>query len=178
MTENSYYKHLGIAIDVFLNHLEKMSESIKNGGICSKYELHKLFSNMRQLHELSDKFITRIQHKQGENVIMQNFMPDLTEFLTEFFPVPYRAYASKRAEQEKTLKKLLLNKNFVTAIDSMRCDPRCQNQDLKSYLCAPIQKITRFHLLVEKVVSYSGRLAENGKTPEIKEQVKNAPKLC
>ncbi|XP_063714713.1 uncharacterized protein LOC134842353 isoform X2 [Symsagittifera roscoffensis] len=159
MTENSYWKHLGVAIEVFLNTLEKMCETIKN-GICTKYELQKLFSNMRQLMDLSDKLLSRIHETQGEQITMQNFMPDLTQFLTEYFPVPYRAYASKRAEQEKTLKKLMNNKAFVDATYAMQCDPRCQGQDLKSYLCGPIQKVTRFHILIEKVLTYSTRLVE------------------
>ena len=150
ITEVSYLKTLETACDVFLEPLEQHAKK-SDIKYCTKFEVQKLFVNIQQLRELSEKLLNAMEEKQGQSILMQNFLPEITHFLKEYYPPVYKYYAMQKKEQEKTLDKVLQNQNFKTLLEKLQENKRCRNQGLKSFLAAPIQKITRFPLMMSAV---------------------------
>ena len=151
ITEQSYLKTLETACDVFLEPLEQhaLNSEVK---FCTKFEIKKLFANIPSLRDLAQKLLVAIDEKQGGEIEMQNFLPEVTHFLINFYPPLYKSYAREKKEQERTLAKVLQNTNFRALLESLQQDKKCRGQDLKSFLMAPIHKITRFPLLISTIV--------------------------
>ncbi|CAI2357010.1 unnamed protein product [Caenorhabditis sp. 36 PRJEB53466] len=81
----------------------------------------------------------------------------ISEVFTKFIPFLklYTGYASHYPNALKTFAKLMGRTDFRKALTRIELDPRCEMKNLQAYLIMPIQRIPRYIMLIDNLMSYS-----------------------
>uniref|UniRef100_A0A3Q4I359 DH domain-containing protein n=1 Tax=Neolamprologus brichardi TaxID=32507 RepID=A0A3Q4I359_NEOBR len=133
-SEASYLRSLGVAV----NHFYK-SQELKQ--TLSQTEHHILFSKIQHVMVASEKFLTDLESRLGENVLISQ-VGDVILQHCKHFQTLYVPYVTNMMYQENT-------NAFSTPRNKLESDPVCQRKTLKSFLVLPFQRITRIKLLLE-----------------------------
>ncbi|CAL1609450.1 unnamed protein product [Knipowitschia caucasica] len=144
-SEASYLRSLDVAVKHFY-----ASKTLKR--TLTKMEHHILFSNIQRITAASEKFLTDLELRLGESILIGPQVGDVVLRHCPAFLRLYVPYVTNMMYQEALISKLLqANKAFQNALSKLEKDPICQRQSLKSFLVIPFQRITRIKLILETI---------------------------
>ncbi|MBN3294668.1 ARHGJ factor, partial [Polypterus senegalus] len=144
-SEASYFKSLTVAVNHFVKSQE-LSQSL-----CSM-ERHTLFSNLLEVHDVSERFLLDLEERLEESVILTD-LSDLILKHSAAFRRVYIPYVTNQMYQDALVQRLLQeNPKFAVALKMLEDQRVCQRQPLKSFLVLPFQRITRLKIVLENVL--------------------------
>uniref|UniRef100_A0A8D0HUX8 Rho guanine nucleotide exchange factor 15 n=1 Tax=Sphenodon punctatus TaxID=8508 RepID=A0A8D0HUX8_SPHPU len=149
-SEASYLRSLSLLIEHFL-------ESRELAGTVLLREHRILFSNIRKVKEVSQRFLQDLEVRLAESLQIEDVCDIVEEHAQHSFHV-YIDYVRNQVYQEKTYSCLMeKNPHFATVVTRLQELPQCQRLPFMSFLLLPFQRITRIKMLleVENVVSGS-----------------------
>ncbi|XP_050968998.1 rho guanine nucleotide exchange factor 19 isoform X1 [Labeo rohita] len=168
VSEASYQKSLIVALNVF-----QCSAELKQ--ILSRVQHHVLFSNLKDVCRVSEKFLQDMESHLGEDVVMSQ-VGDIVLNHQQGFQKVYVPYITNMMYQEALITQLLQgNKKFALILKKLEKDPQCQRQTLKSFLILPFQRITRMTLLLENILKRAKGGCSN--VPNLKEAIEAVRKI-
>uniref|UniRef100_A0A914XIE6 Uncharacterized protein n=1 Tax=Plectus sambesii TaxID=2011161 RepID=A0A914XIE6_9BILA len=95
-------------------------------------------------------------------------LDDVCDILCEHFEAnfePYIKYCSNQVYQDRTLRKLKTeNSQFMSTLQRLEGDRQCQGLDMRSFLMLPMQRVTRYPLLVIAILDRVQTATERHKT--------------
>nr|XP_040578071.1 rho guanine nucleotide exchange factor 26-like isoform X2 [Lepeophtheirus salmonis] len=166
-SEASYLKSLNILISHFIsstklvgNFVDDSSSSIQE-GILSKRECHILFSDIIYIRDVSKKFFIELENQWQKSIFLENILPIIEIFGAGDFK-HYVKYTANQIYQDRLLSQKLLSSNdeFKNIMKELESDPICESLSLHSFLILPLQRITRYPLLVSAILKYLPLLDE------------------
>ncbi|VDN55425.1 unnamed protein product [Dracunculus medinensis] len=163
-SEASYLRSLNILITHFMAAPELLgSKGISS--VISNVERKHLFSNIFSVRDCSERLLCDLETRLESNLLLTDVCDILCDHFMGNFE-PYVKYCSNQVYQDRTLKKLKFeNSSFMSCIQRLESDRLCQGLDMRSFLMLPMQRITRYPLLVIAILE---------RTPQDSQQNKNA----
>eukprot|EP00835_Amoeboradix_gromovi_P006359 NODE_734_length_4708_cov_0.239531.p1 type:complete len:1297 gc:universal NODE_734_length_4708_cov_0.239531:501-4391(+) len=142
MTEQTYVKDIQMVIQVFVRPLDA-------NKLISIDDLGNLFNNLIVIEDVNSKLLSRLQDtpQLGQSTfisILQDTLPEL---------ICYNDYCTRQYMSVMTLKRLqTTNSKFKAFVKECMSDVKCRNLDLNSFLLLPMQRITRYNLLIKQLL--------------------------
>lgn len=169
-TEKTYVNGLDILLDVFYKPLLALTKSGVSG--VSLDELDAVFTPLKPLRELHHDFISRLRDacKSMRVTNVGKLFTDLvcTDLASQHF-VPnavqapylqqYTTYVNNYNKTLAILQRSFSNSQFERTIQALQGTPRCNNQNLYSFLITPVQRMPRYQLLLTVRHDYFGAAA-------------------
>uniref|UniRef100_A0A7E4ZZV4 DH domain-containing protein n=1 Tax=Panagrellus redivivus TaxID=6233 RepID=A0A7E4ZZV4_PANRE len=150
-SEASYLRSINVLITHFLAAPEFIGNGVKP-AIISPAERKHLFSNIVAVRDCSERLLCDLENRLEEGLILSDVSDILCHHFEQHFEA-YVKYCSNQVYQDRTLKRLkALNSNFVTCVTRIEADRRCHGLDMRSFLMLPMQRITRYPLLVYAIL--------------------------
>ncbi|XP_059415365.1 rho guanine nucleotide exchange factor 5-like [Carassius carassius] len=154
VSEASYQKSLIVALNVF-----QCSAELK--GILPRVQHRVLFSNLKDVCRVSERFLQDMESHLRQYVVMSR-VGDIVLNQRQCFQKVYVPYITNMMYQEALVAQLTQeNKKFALILKKLEGDPQCQRQTLKSFLILPFQRITRMTLLLENILKRAERVGSN-----------------
>nr|KAJ3421080.1 Intersectin 1 (SH3 domain protein) [Polyrhizophydium stewartii] len=142
LTERNYVDDLRVMIELFFEPLEHEVPQIS-----------AVFSNIRQILSVNELILADFEkHDSGESAetigeIFLKYLDDLE---------CYKVYCSNLSNASEALQKLRSeNPSLDAFLKSQQQNPRCKKLDLSSFLLVPMQRITRYSLLLRQMLHYT-----------------------
>uniref|UniRef100_A0A9J7ZZ72 Si:ch73-15b2.5 n=2 Tax=Cyprinus carpio TaxID=7962 RepID=A0A9J7ZZ72_CYPCA len=168
VSEASYQKSLIVALNVF-----QCSAELKQ--VLSRVQHHVLFSNLKDVCRVSERFLQDMESHLGQYVVMSQ-VGDIVLNHQQPFQKVYVPYITNMMYQEALITQLLQeNKKFALILKKLEKDPQCQRQTLKSFLILPFQRITRMTLLLENILKRARGVFSN--VPNLTEAIEAVRKI-
>uniref|UniRef100_A0A915LA24 DH domain-containing protein n=1 Tax=Romanomermis culicivorax TaxID=13658 RepID=A0A915LA24_ROMCU len=165
-SEASYLRSLNILITHFMA-CTKLSGNISLGSVINKRERKRLFSNILDVRDASENLLSQLECSLEKSVILHDVSQLLGESLDRFSQV-YVTYCSNQLYQERILSNLrCTNPEFCRVIDNLESSPICESLNLRSFLMLPMQRITRYPLLLGAILSRCCACKNSGKSSKI-----------
>uniref|UniRef100_A0A8R1E0Q3 Uncharacterized protein n=1 Tax=Caenorhabditis japonica TaxID=281687 RepID=A0A8R1E0Q3_CAEJA len=99
-----------------------------------------------------DKLLCDLENRLEENLILDDICDILLEHFEKHFEV-YIKYCSNQVYQDRTLRRLKSdNAGFLAAVQRLEENKQCQGLDMRSFLMLPMQRITRYPLLLYAIL--------------------------
>ncbi|XP_055077978.1 rho guanine nucleotide exchange factor 19 [Periophthalmus magnuspinnatus] len=142
-SEASYMRSLEITVKHFY-----VSNALRQ--TLTQMEHHILFSNIQRVMVASERFLTDLELRLGECILIGSQVGEVVLRHCPAFRRLYVPYVTNMSYQEALIGQLLQrNKDFQHALSKLEKSPVCQRQSLKSFLVLPFQRITRIKLILE-----------------------------
>ncbi|KAI6037806.1 hypothetical protein EDC04DRAFT_2868580 [Pisolithus marmoratus] len=114
-----------------------------------------IFSNIEDILLTNTAFLSTLEERQRECRLYVDHVGDLLETHMPHMRV-YLAYCVNQANGGKVLQSLRhTNPELSTQLQCLREDPSARNLDLASYLLVPMQRLTRYPLLIRQILQYT-----------------------
>ncbi|KAM7139104.1 rho guanine nucleotide exchange factor 19-like [Macrochelys suwanniensis] len=150
-SEASYLRSLSVATSHFKGSLA-LRETL------TRAEVHRLFSNLQQVKDVSERFLLELEEHMDKDVFLLGLGALVLKHCPAFHRV-YIPYVTNQMYQEQLMQQLMReNWRFRQVLRKLEEQPVCQRQPLKSFLVLPFQRITRLKILLESIL----RLAPAG----------------
>ncbi|KAH9513278.1 Intersectin 1 (SH3 domain protein) [Bulinus truncatus] len=170
-TEESYNADMQIALEVF-----KKPMLINN--IVPKDRVNQIFINWEELIVCNKKLLQalRVRKKMcGKNGVIVSIGDILCESLPHMNP--YMRFCSCQLSAAAALQKLSeSSQSFVQFHKTCMQNPKVKGVHLSGYLLKPMQRITRYPLLIEKILSCTP--PEHADRTNLEEALNLAQELC
>uniref|UniRef100_A0A183CD64 DNA helicase n=1 Tax=Globodera pallida TaxID=36090 RepID=A0A183CD64_GLOPA len=140
-SEASYLRSLSFLISHFMCTPEMFGPKSKRSVISSS-ERKQLFSNIVAIRDCSERLLCELETRLKESLVLSELCDILCEHFERHFS-PYVNYCSNQVYQDRTLKALKLR---------LEADRQCQGLDMRSFLLLPMQRITRYPLLIYAIL--------------------------
>ncbi|CAB3992237.1 Myosin-M heavy chain [Paramuricea clavata] len=137
---------------------EEFLSPMQTGGIVSPDNLAKIFLNIQELLDVSTKFCQKIQNsmeecmnKNDEELCHMNVGKVFIENV-EFLQA-YELYCSRQPEAMSLLESLQKKNDVLRVFLNITCheNPKCRKMDINSFLMAPVQRVTKYPLLLSRI---------------------------
>ncbi|TMS34719.1 hypothetical protein L596_002254 [Steinernema carpocapsae] len=146
-SEASYLRSMNVLITHFMAAPELLGSKSTQSVITNSERKH-LFSNILAVRDCSEKLLSDLERRFSENLVFSDVCDILSTHFENHFDA-YVKYCSNQVYQDRTLKKLKShNSNFLSCIQRLESDRQCQGLDMRSFLMLPMQRVTRYPLLV------------------------------
>uniref|UniRef100_A0A914GX48 Rho guanine nucleotide exchange factor 26 n=1 Tax=Globodera rostochiensis TaxID=31243 RepID=A0A914GX48_GLORO len=150
-SEASYLRSLSFLISHFMCTPEMFGSKSKRSVISSS-ERKQLFSNIVAIRDCSERLLCELETRLKESLVLSELCDILCEHFERHFS-PYVNYCSNQVYQDRTLKALKTsNPHFLACIQRLEADRQCQGLDMRSFLLLPMQRITRYPLLIYAIL--------------------------
>uniref|UniRef100_A0ABM5EIW2 Rho guanine nucleotide exchange factor 15 n=1 Tax=Pogona vitticeps TaxID=103695 RepID=A0ABM5EIW2_9SAUR len=144
-SEASYLRSLTLLIEHFM-------ESRDLAATILLREHRILFSNIRKVKEVSERFLQDLEGRLAESLQISDVCDIVEEHAQQSFSV-YIDYVRNQLYQEKTYSALMeKNPQFATVVTRLQELPQCQRLPFMSFLLLPFQRITRIKMLIENIL--------------------------
>nr|XP_060636075.1 rho guanine nucleotide exchange factor 15 [Anolis sagrei ordinatus] len=144
-SEASYLRSLTLLIEHFM-------ESRDMAGTILLREHRILFSNIRKVKEVSERFLQDLETRLAESLQISDVCDIVEDHAQQSFSV-YIDYVRNQLYQEKTYSTLMeKNPQFATVVTRLQELPQCQRLPFMSFLLLPFQRITRIKMLIENIL--------------------------
>eukprot|EP00834_Sanchytrium_tribonematis_P000529 NODE_10_length_61504_cov_0.956502.p1 type:complete len:1364 gc:universal NODE_10_length_61504_cov_0.956502:118-4209(+) len=143
MTERTYVRDIQMVVELFVRplHINK---------IISIEDVSNLFCNLVVIEDANAEFLSKIE--AATDSLSQSMFLNILKAFSEQWNI-YTEYCSYQYVSLQTFKRLQnTNPKFCTFIKENMSDPRCRNLDLNSFLLLPMQRITRYNLLLKQIL--------------------------
>ncbi|GBC18369.1 uncharacterized protein OCT59_006422 [Rhizophagus irregularis] len=147
-TEQSYLRDLQMIIEVFYGPLQ---------NILIEDELKIIFSNIEDILLCNTAILSDLEQRQKDDKL---FVKNVGDILLKHSDdlVCYEIYCGKQLNASKFLQnKRNVNKTFSEFLKKAQQDPQCGSLDLSSFLLKPMQRITRYPLLIRQILHYTNK---------------------
>uniref|UniRef100_A0A915Q3B3 Uncharacterized protein n=1 Tax=Setaria digitata TaxID=48799 RepID=A0A915Q3B3_9BILA len=185
-SEASYLRSVNILITHFMAAPEMLG-SKRPSSVITNEERKQLFSNIFAVRDCSerpgsllifDSLLSDLENRLQENLVLS----DVCDILCDHFEAnfdPYVKYCSNQIYQDRTLRKLKSeNPSFLSCIQRLEGDRLCQGLDMRSFLMLPMQRVTRYPLLVIAILDYTQQDSTNYQTAQIALHLANYVVRC
>ncbi|GFQ87798.1 intersectin-1 [Trichonephila clavata] len=169
-TEESYVDDMSIVLDAF-------QKPLRESSVLTKEELRSIFVNWKELIVCNTKLLRamRVRSRMSSHNIIQKIGDLLCENLPHF--TPYIRFCSCQLNAAA----LIQNKSdncprFKEVTKQCSTDPRTKGMPLSSFLLKPMQRITKYPLLIQKIHEYTSE--DHPDYPHLKEALNLAQQLC
>uniref|UniRef100_UPI0037E91A76 intersectin-2-like isoform X1 n=1 Tax=Semicossyphus pulcher TaxID=241346 RepID=UPI0037E91A76 len=170
-TEETYVEDLELVLEVF--H-KPMSES----GRLTEDEMGLIFVNWRELIMCNAKLLKALQVRKktgGENMPVQLIGDLLASELAHM--QPYIRFCSCQLNAAALLQSKTYNQpDFKDFLKKIATNYRCKGMPLSSFLLKPMQRITRYPLLIKNILEHTPD-AHADRSP-LREALERAEELC
>ncbi|KAK6104181.1 RhoGEF domain family protein [Brugia pahangi] len=165
-SEASYLRSINILITHFMAAPEMLGSKRPSSTITNE-ERKQLFSNIFAVRDCSEKLLSDLENRLQESLVLS----DICDILCDHFETnfdPYIKYCSNQVYQDRTLRKLKSeNPSFLSCIQRLESDRLCQGLDMRSFLMLPMQRVTRYPLLMIAILEHAQQDAANYQTAQI-----------
>ncbi|EJW83383.1 SH3 domain-containing protein, partial [Wuchereria bancrofti] len=165
-SEASYLRSINILITHFMAAPEMLGSKRPSSTITNE-ERKQLFSNIFAVRDCSEKLLSDLENRLQESLVLS----DVCDILCDHFETnfdPYIKYCSNQVYQDRTLRKLKSeNPSFLSCIQRLESDRLCQGLDMRSFLMLPMQRVTRYPLLMIAILEHAQQDATNYQTAQI-----------
>ncbi|KAI6004726.1 hypothetical protein EDD15DRAFT_1017322 [Pisolithus albus] len=145
-TEADYVRDLQLIVELFYSRLVDMLEAESTSVI---------FSNIEDILLTNTAFLSTLEERQRECRLYIDHVGDLLETHMPHMRV-YLDYCVNQANAGKVLQSLRdANPELSAQLQCLREDPSARNLDLSSYLLVPMQRLTRYPLLIRQILQYT-----------------------
>ncbi|KAI6004671.1 Dbl homology domain-containing protein [Pisolithus albus] len=145
-TEADYVRDLQLIVELFYSRLVDMLEAESTSVI---------FSNIEDILLTNTAFLSTLEERQRECRLYIDHVGDLLETHMPHMRV-YLDYCVNQANAGKMLQSLRdANPELSAQLQCLREDPSARNLDLSSYLLVPMQRLTRYPLLIRQILQYT-----------------------
>ncbi|XP_055005421.1 intersectin-2a isoform X2 [Boleophthalmus pectinirostris] len=170
-TEETYVEDLELVLDVFY---KPMSES----GRLTEAEMAVIFVNWRELIMCNTKLLKALRVRKktgGENMPVQLIGDLLASELAHM--QPYIRFCSCQLNAAALLQSKTYNQaDFKDFLKKIATNYRCKGMPLSSFLLKPMQRITRYPLLIKNILEHTPEShADRG---PLREALDRAEELC
>jgi len=145
-TEAAYVRDLQLIVELFYaNLLELLDEKA----------VKVIFANVEDILLMNTTFLSSLEERQKE---CRLYIDKIGDILKQNMPDTgvYVEYCVNQANAIKVLQSLRESNIDVSArLQRLRDDPGARNLDLSSYLLVPMQRITRYPLLIRQILHYT-----------------------
>uniref|UniRef100_A0A0R3RHH5 DH domain-containing protein n=1 Tax=Elaeophora elaphi TaxID=1147741 RepID=A0A0R3RHH5_9BILA len=176
-SEASYLRSINILITHFMAAPEMLG-SKRPSSVITNEQRKQLFSNIFAVRDCSEKLLSDLENRLQESVVLS----DVCDILCDHFEAnfyPYVKYCSNQIYQDRTLRKLKSeNSSFLACIQRLEGDRLCQGLDMRSFLMLPMQRITRYPLLMIAILEHTQQDATNYQTAQIALHLANHIVTC
>lgn len=145
-SEASYLASLDILVNHFLKNLI-YSETL----LLDPRRKIDLFSNIVLIRNISYNLLKMFEHHWRQSIILTDICDILGDYALTHFG-PYVTYCRYKRRQEETLRDLQMSSQFSALLKQLESDPICQGLTFHSYLLLPLQRVTRYPLLMEAIL--------------------------
>ncbi|KAF8874204.1 hypothetical protein CPB84DRAFT_1967046 [Gymnopilus junonius] len=146
-TEAAYVRDLQLIVEVFYSSMMPM---------LSPKEVTVVFANIEDLLLTNTVFVSSLEERQKD---CRLYVDKIGDILLTHIPnmAVYTEYCVNQSTAIKVLKSLRdSNAELAAHLQRLRDEnPRVRNLDLSSYLLAPMQRVTRYPLLIKQIVHYT-----------------------
>ncbi|KAH6564033.1 hypothetical protein BASA62_008155 [Batrachochytrium salamandrivorans] len=140
-TERNYVRDLQVVVEVFMVPMEDIVDA------------RLVFANIRQVLNVNQQILADFErYASGESVesigeIFLKYLDDLE---------CYKGYCSNLSNASELLQRLRSEKSDLNSfLKSAQHNPRCKKLDLSSFLLVPMQRITRYSLLLRQMLHHT-----------------------
>ncbi|CAG8433988.1 2566_t:CDS:10 [Diversispora eburnea] len=153
-TEHTYCRDLEMIIDVFQRPMQEY---------LTKKELNLVFSNIYDLLLCNLVILSELEQRQKQDEFLLDNVGDiLIKHVNELRL--YKTYCGNQLNAINFLqKKINEDKKFYDFLKKCQQDSRCGSLDLSSFLLKPLQRITRYPLLIRQILHYTSKDNEDHK---------------
>ncbi|XP_060066680.1 uncharacterized protein LOC132546964 [Ylistrum balloti] len=148
-SEATYLRSLNVLMNTFLLSQEFSAEH-SDRCVLTRQERHVIFSNIGSIRDTSERFLSALEAKWQESVLMEDISSVIESHANAKFEC-YVRYCSNQTFQERQVQELMKKQEFSDAIKRMENSPECQGLPMMSFLLLPMQRITRLPLLVDAI---------------------------
>ncbi|CAL1275959.1 unnamed protein product [Larinioides sclopetarius] len=169
-TEESYVEDMSIVLDVF-------QKPLRESSVLTKEELRSIFVNWKELIVCNTKLLRamRVRSRMSSNNIIQKLGDLLCENLPHF--TPYIRFCSCQLNAAALIQNKSDNSpRFKEVTKHCATDPRTKGMPLSSFLLKPMQRITKYPLLIQKI--FENTPEDHPDYPHLKEALNLAQQLC
>ncbi|KAG2021075.1 signal transducer [Coprinopsis cinerea AmutBmut pab1-1] len=156
-TEVAYVRDLQLIVEVFYSSML---------DILSHKEITVVFANVEDILLTNTAFLSSLEERQKE---CRLYIDRIGDILVNHFPNMgvYLEYCVNQQQANKVLQSLIQSKPaLVEHLNKLKENPATRNLDLSSYLLEPMQRITRYPLLIKQIAHYTSA----SESAEISEQ--------
>ncbi|KAF8888235.1 hypothetical protein BD779DRAFT_1524285 [Infundibulicybe gibba] len=145
-TEAAYVRDLQLIVEVFYSSMLPLLD---------RKEVTVIFANIEDLLLTNTGFVSSLEERQKECRLYVDKIGDILQNHMSNMGV-YMEYCVNQGTAIKVLKSLRDTKPDLAAhLQELRDDPAVRNLDLSSYLLAPMQRVTKYPLLIKQILSYT-----------------------
>lgn len=146
-TEVAYVRDLQLIVEVFYSSMLEL---------LSRKEITVIFANIEDILLTNTAFVSSLEERQKE---CRLYIDRIGDILLKHIPSMsvYLEYCVNQSIAIKVLKSLRDAKpELASHLQRLRdSEPSVRNLDLSSYLLAPMQRITRYPLLIKQILQYT-----------------------
>ncbi|XP_041120657.1 ephexin-1 isoform X2 [Polyodon spathula] len=154
-SETSYYKSLELLVTHFQEN-RQLTQTL------SQSDAHFIFSNIRDIKDVSERFLLDLERRVEENVIISDVCDIVSLHASQHFH-EFVTYVSNQTYQQRAYHRILKeNERFRAVMSGLEQAPQCKGLPFTSFLILPFQRITRLKLLVQNIL----KKAEEGSEEE------------
>ncbi|PFH53549.1 hypothetical protein AMATHDRAFT_73354 [Amanita thiersii Skay4041] len=146
VTEAAYVRDLQLIVEVFYGSMMP---------ILSTKETTVVFANIEDILLTNTAFLSSLEDRQKE---CRLYIDKIGDTLKTHLPNMgmYMQYCVNHATAIKVLHSLReANQELASHLQALREDPAVRNLDLSSYLLAPMQRVTKYPLLIKQILNYT-----------------------
>ncbi|CAD5216011.1 unnamed protein product [Bursaphelenchus xylophilus] len=146
-SEASYLRSINVLISYFMAAPELQGPK-KAMSVITSAERKHLFSNIVAIRDCAEKLLCDLENRLKESLVLTDVSDILCEHFEKHFDA-YVKYCSNQVYQDRVLKRLKLNNSqFLITVQKIEANRECQGLDMRSFLMLPMQRVTRYPLLV------------------------------
>ncbi|CAG8628227.1 2674_t:CDS:2, partial [Racocetra fulgida] len=148
ITEQTYLRDLQIIIELFYGPLQ---------SLLSEQDLSTIFCNIQDILLCNTTILSDLEQRQEEDAYFVSKVGDILLKHYENLTL-YTKYCGNQLNATKFLqKKCSVDKKFADFLKKIQQDPQCGSLDLSSFLLKPLQRITRYPLLIRQILHYTSK---------------------
>ncbi|CAG9759498.1 unnamed protein product [Ceutorhynchus assimilis] len=136
------------SLNVLNNHFV---QSFSSNNILAKEERDVLFGHVEEVRTSSEKLLHDLEKCWQDNILLHGICDIIQKHAEENFNV-YIPYCENQMLFDDTLKNLRERLGFTEFLKHLEMSEACQSLSLYSFLMLPMQRITRWPLLVDAVL--------------------------
>ncbi|XP_066283625.1 uncharacterized protein [Branchiostoma lanceolatum] len=168
-SEESFIKSMYVLGEHFLRNLEK--NNVEGGQALTLISVH-----VAHVINASRAFLSDLQARVREQApVVSDVCDIILRHASKRFQEPYVTYCRNMHYHSKALIGLMeAEKSFCDDVRQLETDPQCGNLPMTAFLLTPMQRVTRFPLLVERILTFRDVNSEYFETAEQARQTTKA----
>ncbi|KAL6073123.1 RhoGEF domain containing protein [Balamuthia mandrillaris] len=146
-TESAYVDHLSTIVEVFV-------EPIKEKNILTPPQVQVIFSNIALILTINTELLEKLRKVKKNKPSTQN-IGEIFLSMADYLKM-YTQYCSNQGRALAEIERLELeNERFKEFLEQCKSKPRCQRQDIGSFIIKPIQRICKYPLLLKEIKQHT-----------------------